>query len=99
MLAAVQCVRTTWELVSTGCSMIVVEEADCQVDSKRPRPTRYSTYTLASRQRKILLARGWRISLCSCDIIPLSFIKDTTDKTRGHACRFAPCTFQEQLVS
>src|SRR6266487_313627 len=82
MLAAVQCLTATSGFVFTGCSMIVCGGADSDVDRKHTNATRYTRYTLASTQRKILPARGWRMSLCSCGIMPLSFRKDGTDRTR-----------------
>jgi hypothetical protein len=60
--------------------MIVSEGVDSEMPRKLPELTRYPTYTMASKQRKILLARGWRIILCSCDIMPLSFIQHAVDQ-------------------
>src|SRR5437763_714636 len=80
MLATVQCAMTTPGFVSTGCTLIVSQGADSDVDSKRPKATRYTRYTLASRQRKILPTRGCRMNLCRCDIMPLSFMNDGTGR-------------------
>src|SRR5690242_12521023 len=82
ILATVQCLMTRSGFASTGCSTIVSEGVDTQVYRKCTSATRYTWYTMASKQSKILPARGSWMSFGFRDITPLSFLKNGVDETR-----------------
>lgn len=75
ILSAVQYLRASSEGVSTECLMIVE-------GSGFEKRFHASRYTPTSKQRRIVPTRGSWICLCCRDIMPLSFTKDGTDKTR-----------------
>src|SRR5258706_2645677 len=79
MLATVQYLMATAAFVPTTCSLIDSEGADSDADRTRPIATRYTRYAPASKQRKTLPVRGWRMNLCSCGIMSLTFIKPGAD--------------------
>src|SRR5690348_13395008 len=96
ILATVQCLMTTSEFVSTGCSTIVSEGVDTQVYRKCTSATRYTWYTMASKQSKILPARGSWMSFGFRDIVPLSFIKNGADETCVEGVADAVSLYREQ---
>src|SRR5690242_16433699 len=79
MRAAVQFLMASGA-TSIGCSMIVSECVDIEVERKLTSAIRYPWYTIASKQRKILPARGNWISL-GCRGICLS-LSSTIEPTR-----------------